>query len=79
MYFIDNVCIKRVIQEWFEKCSESPLDLSASATRFLHNNHVSFVSEHVVRQCSCCRTVVVTTLYCFCLLICENEKNRFEQ
>ena len=66
----------REILGWFEKFSESPLDVSASATRFLRNNHASFVSEHVVNQCSCCRTVAVTTLCCcFHVLICENGKN----
>ena len=64
-----------VVQGWFEKFLESPLNVSASTTRFPRNDHTSFVSEHVVRQCFCCWTVVVMTLCCcFCVLICENGK-----
>ena len=50
-------------------------------SQFPYNNHKSFMSEHVVCPCSCCRTVVVTTFcYCFHVLICENGKKlRFEQ
>jgi hypothetical protein len=63
--------------QWFEKFSESPLNVSASTTRFPRNNHTFFVSEQVLFQCSCCRTVVVTTLR---LLMCDNgNKLRFEQ
>ena len=48
---------------WFEKFLESPPDVSASTTRFLSNNHASFVSEHMARQCSCCRTMVLMSLF----------------
>ena len=68
------------IRGWFEKLSESPLDVSARATRFPCNNHASFVSEHVARQCSCCRTVIVMTLCCcFRILISENGKTEIRR
>ena len=77
-----NSPLIRNLSEWFEKFSESPRNVSASATRFPCNNHASFMREHVKHQCYCCsRLVVVMTLSYYCrVLIFENGKKlRFEQ